>query len=158
MNLTAPESNIVLPEDLQAAIERANANLVIVNAQHQNILNASASLKNDIQRLTDEKGHLEEKVAILNDECLVKENTLTLLTANIQDSKESLKTIQDQEKEIKLDLINEQNRINDERKVLDTEMEIVAKQKADLAIRESKLSEAEETHKFKVQKLQAALS
>lgn len=158
MQILAPESNIALPEDLKAAIERANANLVISQAQHQNYLNASNSLKLEIQGLTDERGHLEEKIAVIDANLGDKHQELITTTETLKVAKVHINELELQSKEISIKATKAQDKINSDRKALDEEIEIVAKQKADLATRESKLSELKKAHEARVQKLQEAIS
>jgi len=158
MNLDNSSPSIPLPQDIQNAIDQAKANILVSQAEHQNHLNAVQSLKLEIQDLTAEKTGLEDKVAKLTKEGNDTVILLGALRSEIHELKKNIYTLQQIEKDTRVSLAQEKEKITDERKVLDGEINIVAQQKADLAIRESKLSEQERAHQAKVQRLQEAIS
>lgn len=156
--LIAPENPIKLPEDIQKAVDQAQTNVIIMEGQVRSLKAACNSLGLEIQAKVEEKMHLEDRLNSLINSIGSHNITNEHLVELEAKARTNLIELDSKAREITAKIAEDQNKLNSDRKALDLEIEIVAKQKADLAIRESKLAADEEAHKVKVQKLLSAIS
>lgn len=155
--LTAPENPIVLPTDVQKAVDTARTNVIVMQGEERALRSACNALGIEIKDQANHKMLLEGKISALEADLKTKQDSLVLTQERLAEAQISLKYAQDQEGLIHNRITAENSEIDIKRTNLAKELEELSNRRNHLAKVELDLATRENYHSEKVRRLEEAL-